>query len=74
MEGVVYKNIPLQGEKNATLLNIASAPINLDLDSNKTEKCFLSVNYAFSLSRKVWAEELPSSVTCYETLFVLVFL
>lgn len=31
------------GEKNATLLNTASAPTNLDLDINKTEKCFLSV-------------------------------
>lgn len=43
MEGAVYKNVPLQGEKNATLLNIASAPVNLDPDINKTEKCFLSV-------------------------------
>lgn len=42
-DGGVYKNVPLRGGKNATLLNTASAPTNLDLDINKTEKCFLSV-------------------------------
>lgn len=51
----------LSREKDATLLNTASASVSLDLDISKIEECVLSV------------EEPHYSVIPCETLFILFF-